>query len=180
MARRLVRELGSCGVVGDDRERVLDAYVLAVRSRLERLEGDDPALLHPARTVIVLLTDVGSLSADALSAAALLESEESDHRVPIERIEEETAEGVADLVRAVPESGDPRLVERLVVAEEEAQLAALAERLDHLRHAHLWDDPARLRRAHREAREAYLPVASRVHSDLARRYRWWCDRFERG
>lgn len=180
MARRLFRELGSLDLTDAGRERILHAYGEAVELRLEQVSGDDPALLHPGRTVIVLLTDVGPLSVEVFCAAAVAESEDPDLRVGPGRIEEELGEAVARLVRAVPPSGDSRLAERLVLAGEDAQLVALAERLDQLRHAHLWDDAPRLREAHAEAREVYLPVASRVHPVLHRRYRWWCEKFDRG
>ena len=56
------------------------------------------------------------------------------------------------------------------IAPEEVQRIALAERLDHLRHAHLWTDRARQRAAHDVALRIYAPVAERVHPTMARRY----------
>jgi (p)ppGpp synthase/HD superfamily hydrolase len=59
------------------------------------------------------------------------------------------------------------------------QRIALAERLDQLRHAHLWPDPERRRRAHQEALSVYSPLAERASPKLARRYAWWCSMFAR-
>jgi hypothetical protein len=77
----------------------------------------------------------------------------------------------------IPAANAAELAERLLLASEEAQRAALAERLDHLRHAHLWPDLARRRSAHQVATEVYAEIARRVHPDLSRRYDWWCRMF---
>jgi hypothetical protein len=65
------------------------------------------------------------------------------------------------------------LTERLVTLGESARLATLAERLDHLRHAHLREDPAWWRALHEEVSAAWAPVAERTHPRLADRYRAW-------
>lgn len=178
MGRRLERELATAGFGEEARRRILTAYRLALELRRERLAPEDPGFLHPGRTVLILLTDVGRRPLPVFAAAPLCESEDAGLSVPRDRIEEALGSPIADLAGDVPLSGDPRLTERLVTSEPEVRLLALAERLDHLRHLHLADDPERLREAHREARDVYLPVAARVHAELERRIRWWCDRFE--
>ena len=86
---------------------------------------------------------------------------------------------VAERVARVPLPDAEDLAERLLLAEPDVQLIALAERLDHLRHAHLWHDVEARRAAHASAARVYARIAERVHPTLARRYRWWCDMFER-
>jgi hypothetical protein len=57
---------------------------------------------------------------------------------------------------------------------------ALAERLDQVRHAHLWGDMPEARAAHQEAAEVYLKMAERTQPRLAGRYTSWCRAFREG
>ena len=58
----------------------------------------------------------------------------------------------------IPAPGSETLAEVLVTGDERLRLVALAERLDHLRHAHLRDtDDAWRRAALEEAQAIYLP-----------------------
>ena len=66
-----------------------------------------------------------------------------------------------------------------MVAAEPVRLVALAERLDHLRHAHLRQDLGAAREAWERASRVYLPVAERTDRTLARRYASWCRTFPR-
>lgn len=149
------------------------AYALAMRPRERALDEHDPAYLHPGRTVLVLLQDVGPLPGDVLAAAAVHESADARFRTPLEAVRSEMGVDVADLVASVPLSGDEALAERLVTLEENARLVALAERLDHLRHAHLRRDPEWWRALREEVVHAWAPVAERTHPRLADRYRAW-------
>jgi (p)ppGpp synthase/HD superfamily hydrolase len=156
------------------------AHALAMQPRLEALEDDHhPAYLHPGRTVLVLLHDVGEVPLDALCAAAVHETEDNNLRVSSDAVREALGDTVADLVGALPLPGDERLLERLVTLEQEPLLAALAERLDQLRHAHLREDDSWWRAIHEEAVSAWVPVAERTHPRLADRYRHWQRTFER-
>ena len=120
----------------------------------------------------------------------LAESERAELRVDAEVVEATLTGGgeatagsagavVAQLLRGVPSATAEDLAERLLLAEPEVQLIAVAERLDQLRHAHLWNDLERARSAHRVAVDVYAAIAERVHAKLSRRYDWWCRMFER-
>jgi len=156
------------------------AHALAMEPRLAAIDDDHhPAYLHPGRTVLVLLQDVGTVSVTALCAAAVHESEDRHLRLGSESVRGALGDDVADVVDALPLAGDPRLLERLVTLEPEPLLAALAERLDHLRHAHLREDHEWWRVIHEEARCVWVPVAERAHPKLAGRYRHWQRTFGR-
>ena len=79
---------------------------------------------------------------------------------------------------AVPRSGSGTLLEDLLASESDIVLVALAERLDQVRHAHLWENPSEARAAHHEASEVYLRMAERTHAQLAARYASWCRAFK--
>src|SRR5690606_30458754 len=116
----------------------------------------------PGRTALILLSDVGEVDGAVLAAAVLFESERRDLRVGHDRVAEEVGEDIAERLTRVPLPGDERLAERLLVEDEGTVRIALAERLDHLRHAHLWTLERR-RGAHALAVSVYAPVAARVH-----------------
>jgi len=155
------------------------AHALAMTPRLTSLEDDHhPAYLHPGRSVLVLLRDVGVLPTKMLCAAAVHESVDEQLRVSTEITRAQLGDAVAVVVDSFPLPGDERLAERLVMLEESARLAALAERLDQLRHAHLRDD-IDWRPHHAETGAVWLPVAERTHARLADRYRHWQRTFAR-
>lgn len=157
------------------------AHALAMEPRLAQLDDDHhPLYLHPGRTALILLRDVECRDATILSAAALLESEDDALRVAASRVEAAMGPEVHTLVGSIPLPGSPTLVEDLVTASEEVRLVALAERLDHVRHAHLRDaDDAWRRQVHAQAGEVYLPIAQRTHPRLAQRYEHWHWAFAR-
>lgn len=152
---------------------VVRAYALGMRPRAAVLDEHDPAFLHPGRSVLVLLQDVGPLPGEVLAAAAVHESEEARFRTSLEHVRVELGDAVADLVGSLPLPGDEALAERLVTLDDDARLVALAERLDHLRHAHLRHDPAWWRALQTEVESAWAPVAERTHPRLTDRYRAW-------
>lgn len=152
---------------------VARAYALAMRPREAALDEHDPAYLHPGRSVLVLLQDVGPLPAEVLAAAAVHESEKPRFRTPLADVREALGDDVADLAGSIPLPGDEELTTRLVTLGEGARLVALAERLDHLRHAHLRDAPEWWRTLRTEVESTWAPVAERTHPRLADRYRAW-------
>ena len=181
MAASVVRTARSTGLDDDGIELLSRAHVLAMAPRTRQL-GDDhhPQFLHPGRTVLILLRDVGVADAEVLSAAAVTESEDERLRVKLERVGRVLGNGVRSLVDRVPRPDSESLSESLVTAPANVRLVALAERLDHLRHAHLRvGDEAWQRSAHAQAESVYLPVAERTHPLLARRYKHWCRTFRR-
>jgi hypothetical protein len=126
------------------------------------------------------IRDARVTDAATLAAAAVTESEDAGFRIGPGEVRAHLGDQVADLVVRVPLPRSESLAEDLVSADEHVRLVALAERLDHLRHAHLRDaDDAWRRALHAEASGVYLPVAERTHPRLAQRYRHWCRTFAR-
>ncbi len=175
MARRLEEAATDRGVGEEGRRRIAAVHAGAVALRRDEGIGErEHPFLHPGRSGLILLLDVAETDAATLAAAIAFDSEYPER---IARTAVADDPEVAEVVAAMPASGDEALAERLVVADERVRRAALAERLDHLRHAHLWPEPESRVRAHAEAVAVYAPVALRTHPVLARRYAWWCRMF---
>jgi (p)ppGpp synthase/HD superfamily hydrolase len=189
MTNRVLREARDRGVPGGlgPLERAL---ATALAHRGTRLPDDHhPALLHPGRTVLILLTDTDERDEEVLAAAALSESLDDALKVSPGTVRREMGDGVTGAWLGIPGAGGDRLhgdggrgdeiLEELVTAPLRLARVALAERLDHLRHLHLEPATPLRARLHADAVAHYLPVAARVDPVLSRRYRWWCDRFAR-
>jgi hypothetical protein len=147
--------------------------------RLRALDDDHhPAYLHPGRSVLLLLRDVGLLPGLTLAVAAVHETVDAELRVSPDTVGAELGDSVADVVASLPSPGAEHLAERLVTLDEQARIAALAERLDQLRHAHMRPD-LEWRAAWEEAGAVWLPVAERTHARLADRFRHWHRAFGR-
>jgi (p)ppGpp synthase/HD superfamily hydrolase len=181
MAVNLARVARQFGLTREGVVRLSTAHAVAMAPRVATLHDQrHPVYLHPGHTVLVLLRDAGVVDPLILCGAALTESEDAGLRVGQERIRTEVGRDVAELVALVPMPGREDLAEELVLAPEPVRLVALAERLDHLRHAHMRDADDTWRRAvHEEAMLVYLPVAERTHAKLAMRYRHWGKAFAR-
>ena len=180
MAASIVRTSRSHGVAEQGIDLVSRAHALAMVPRVASLEDDHhPLYLHPGRTVLVLLRDAGVTDAGVLAAAALMESEDAEFRVEAGRVEAEMGRAVLEIVTAVPQADSDTLAEALVGAELSVRLVAVAERLDHLRHAHQREDQAWRDRIHAQAVAVYQPIAERTNERLAGRYRHWRRAFER-
>lgn len=183
MHRRLERRLEGTALDGPLRSAVLGANATALLHRL-RVLGDEehPDVLHPSRTLLILLDDCGVSDAGALITACGFDSVDARLAPPVRApgTDGEGAPGIptptdAEAGRLDDEAG---LLESLVVAEAPVRLVALAERLDHARHLHL-RDRAEWEPFHRLAVEVYTPVAVRTHERMARRWSWWCGMFAR-
>lgn len=182
MTRSVAAAAARVGLTDAAVAALVRAHELAMAPRVAGLEDDhDPRYLHPGRTVLVLIQDAGVRHPTTLAAAALVESEFPELEVPSELVAQAVGLEIQRLRDAVPlpHTAGEALAERLVIADQPVRLIALAERLDQLRHAHLWNDVERRRTAHAAATEVYLPVAERTDRTLARRYRWWCRTFAR-
>lgn len=180
MGQRLADTARAVGVAEAGVGRIGRAFALAMEPRRAQLPDEhDPAYLHPGRCPLICMEDLEMRDVALLAASTLIESERSELAVPPDRILAELGAEVAELVAEVPASGSDELAEILVVARPGVRMVALAERLDQLRHAHLWADPDRKRAALEEATRIYLPVAQRTDAVLERRYRWWCAMFGR-
>ncbi len=181
MAASVVRSARSAGVDDEGLELLSRAHLLAMEPRMRLLRDDHhPQFLHPGRTVLILLRDGGVTDGGVLSAAAVTESEDASLRVDPERVADVLGDGVRSIADRAPRSDSEVLAEELISAPTDVRLVALAERLDHLRHAHLRTrDESWRRRVHSQAESVYLPVAERTDPLLARRYRHWCRTFPR-
>lgn len=154
-------------------------FGLAMEPRVNQLDDDHhPAYLHPSRTGLVLLGDVGEVDVSVLIVGLIHESRDAGLRVGPKQVFEQLGEAAQQAVAAIPLPGDERLVERLVALGPGSALAALAERLDHLRHLHLREDLADVwADSYDEVVRAWLPFAGRVHPKLATRYAHWVRTF---
>jgi hypothetical protein len=170
------RAVGAAGAA-----TVTAAVEAALAPRDRRIDDDhDVRLLHPARTVLILLSDTACRDASALAAAAFVESLDGELAAPRSSLAMVAGADAVRLMHQVPVPGhDPDLLlELLVSAEPDAILMALAERLDHARHLHLRPELDWLAFTD-QVEHAYLPVASRVSPPLARRFDRWTDTFRR-
>jgi (p)ppGpp synthase/HD superfamily hydrolase len=180
MASSVAAAARGAGLSPESIDLIGRAHALAMERRVVTLDDDhDPRFLHPGRSVLVLLGDVGALSAAVLAVAAVHESEYEALRVRPDEVAARLGEEVAATVASLPMPGEEDLAERLVLLDEGPRLAALAERLDHLRHAHLREDRDWWTRIHAEAAAVWIPVAERTHATLAKRFEHWHRAFGR-
>lgn len=158
-----------------DTHLVRDALAAALTARDAQIGDDhDARYLHPARTIRILIADGDCRSVDALAAAAFVDTVDAG-LAPVP-----TVPALRDFADAVPrpcDDGD-RLLERIVTADVDIALVALAERLDHARHLHLRDDLP-WHAFHAQIRHVYFPAARRISARIARRLEHWADAFER-
>ena len=181
MADRVDRTAVAAGVDRLGRDLIRAAIEAARAPRLAVIDDDHhPDYLHPGRTAVVLLDDVGLSDPVALAAACLLDTRRGDLEPPDREVTEHVSAAVTAFRKAAPRSGSGTLLEDLLASEREVVLVALAERLDQVRHAHMWGDLAEARAAHQEASEVYLKMAERTHARLAARYTHWCRAFGEG
>lgn len=149
------------------------ADALAVRDAAIA-DDHDPRYLHTARTIRILIADGECRSVSALAAAAFVDT------VDPGLAPAPPAEPLRRIVDAVPRpdrDGD-ELLERIVTADFDVGLVAVAERLDQARHLHLRSDldwPS----FHAQIRTVYVPAARRFSALIARRTERWSDAFER-
>ena len=180
-------------VTAEARAVLTEEDALLVRAALEpclaerdvRIADDhDTRLLHPARTIRVLIADAQCRNAAALAAAAFVDTADPDLVPPFDFVAPHHGRIDVYAVRAVlsqvpvPVAGSDDLLERLVTAPADAAVVALAERLDQVRHLHLrpelpWEEH------YAQVREVYFPAAQRLAPGLARRMHRWADAFER-
>ena len=178
MAQKLVVYARRAGV--DDVAIVEDAYWAVVPPRVQHFGNVfHHDVLHPARTALILIENGGCRDGIMLAAGQLTETYCPSLRVP-QHVIATFDERVARLAAAVPDPLTAReaLPEALVLAEQDAALIAVAERLDHARHLHM-------RERHEwpgffeQVLEVYLPVAQRISQDIARRFERWAVSFRR-
>ena len=178
LARSVAEALRAAGIVGSPADLVMRSFAVAMEPRLRFLDDEHhPAYLHPGRSALILLRDVGPSAEDALALAAIHESADETLRVETERVRAELGDRLADARLSLPLPGAEDLLERLIVLDAEGRLAALAERLDQLRHLHLRGGSQHWPSIYEETRLIWLPVACRTHPVLGRRFGHWVRTF---
>jgi (p)ppGpp synthase/HD superfamily hydrolase len=175
MAERLATTARQAGIDEAGTTRILDAYHAAMRPRQELLADDHhPDYLHPGRTALILMDDLGVRDPRLIAAGTLLESHRPELAAPA--INDDEVQALIAEVPTPARDGE-LLLELLLAADHPIRLIALAERLDQVRRLHL-REPREWSALHQETNEIYLPIASRTDPTLARRYRWWCRIFQ--
>jgi hypothetical protein len=157
------------------------ALAAALHWRDDRIADDhDPRLLHPARTILIMLSDGASRSPDALAAAAFVDSVDAGLTPFVSALGAAAGAGAVRLRQAVPlpDAADEQLLERLVSAGDDVALTALAERLDHARHLHQRAE-LEWRPFHSQLVAVYVPVARRCAPRIAQRMEHWALAFAR-
>jgi hypothetical protein len=179
MAKSLAAAARGVGLSDVEIETVRVAFDVAMRPRLAALDDDHhPAYLHPGRSMLILLHDVGRVDTTALVAAALHDSLDLGFRVAPDAMGGRLDEEFGASVGLIPRPGDERLIEKLVGLPESVGLAGLAEYLDQLRHLHLRDDTRETwPEVHVEVLEVWQPYAARCSPRLATRYAHWARVF---
>lgn len=181
MVRRVVLTARHAGVSAEGQALVAWACQAALTLREQVLEDDhDADYLHPGRSALILLQDTGELNPVLLAAAALTESRRPELRLDDREVLEgcpselqRLLEQVLALRSEIPQSGDSRLLERLVAAPAAVRRVALAERLDHVRHAHMWTGPRNVPAVLDAVESVWEPLARRTHERLAGRFERW-------
>lgn len=182
MAERLRRTAGWHGLDRDDANRLGDLFLLAMRRRAPAIADDHhPDFLHPARTALILLDDVGVRNAAVLQAAVLQDTARPDHAMTPDEVERSAGADVARIIARLPSPGaDPRdIIETLVTLPPDVLALYLAARLDHARHIHLRGDPAEWQTTHDQVTEALTPLAHRRNALLAKRFERWARAFRK-
>ena len=178
MAVKLAAYARRVGIVPDV---LVAAYWMSVERRMKVLHDVfHPELLHPARTVLILIEDAGCTDDVLLTAGALTDSEYGGMQPSDREIRSAFGDRVAELVTSVPRPGEFRegLLEALVIAPHDVGLIAVAERLDHARHLHFREE-ALWRPFFSQISDAYLPFSARVSDPLQVRLERWSGAFEK-
>jgi hypothetical protein len=179
MVERVTLEATHC-LGHDSAADVRRAVTAALLHRDARVQDDhDPRLLHPARTVLILMADASCRDVGTLAAAAFVDSQDLELAPDGGAAAVVIGEDAARLLDEVPlptGQGDDELLERLVCAPEAAALIAVAERLDHARHLHLRPELPWLE-WHAQVQDAYAPAARRLSPLIARRLERWAEAF---
>ena len=174
MADRLAREAIRAGISDNDADRVRRIFIDVAEARASRLDSREHTdVLHTARTALILLEDADA--PDLLAPAVALDTRDPHLMPGLDGLPLDAHERalIDEVIAAV--SSDIAL-EELLAAELPVRLLAVSEALDHARHLHLrptsgWRD------CHDRACTVFLPIASRTHPALARRFDWWCNMF---
>jgi (p)ppGpp synthase/HD superfamily hydrolase len=181
MADRLRWTAARAGLSMEDARAIGDCFLVAMRHRAPAIPDDhDPDYLHPARTALILIEDVGVRDPATLRAAVMHETSRPDLALDSGVIARVAGPEAAAIVRQLvpPDADAADLVETLVTAPHDVLALYLAGQLDHARHLHL-HDPAAWREGHERVARSLLPLAQRCNPLLAKRFERWATAFRR-
>lgn len=173
MVARLGREWHDARIATEDHAALVRRATNVMADRATRFIDDHhPAFLHPLRTVLLLL-EIGETDPRAHAAALELDSER-----------ESRADGAGPDRDDTPAStllwaSDDERLELLLLTEPWVRRTWLAERLDHVRHLHLWAGDGRTRAALARAAVEEAPLALREGGRLHRAWADWMDKADR-
>jgi len=193
MEARLARELKERGVQPADVLELTRLHARVMTPFHDAFSDDHhPVYLHPARSALVMLIETPERDVAALALALVVDSERilNTGTVSAPVIPNHAAEALRDspavwsdevlkIGSRLDAPGSPTRLESLVVESDPFRAALLAERLDHLRHLHLWRGSEAVARAADEVQAVDLPAAGRAHPRLAQLLRGWLRRSER-
>jgi (p)ppGpp synthase/HD superfamily hydrolase len=181
MVRRVRLEAGF-RLSPDEVERVARAVGEALRLREQAMSDDhDSRYLHPARTVLILMSDADCRDAAVLAAAPFVDGIDDALVAPSEVVGDVAGPAAARLRAAVPLASthaDDTLLEALVAADHDVAVLALAEHLDQVRHLQFRPD-LDWRALHAGVERVYVPAAHRICPQLGRRFDRWAEAFRR-
>jgi hypothetical protein len=180
MAARLITAARRAGFDDHSAHRIAAFFEAVMVTRAATFPDEhDPQFLHPGRTALILMDDVGTRDVATILAAMALDSvhvELTPSAAQLAAWGAEEAVPILDEIASCAE-GDA-LLENFLAASVEAREAVLAERLDHARHLHL-SGPADWPAFHERVVLVHLPLATRTDPTLERRYRWWTSMFRK-
>jgi hypothetical protein len=174
MAERLALTARRAGITEAGVTRIVDAFSVAMLPRDQHLGAEHhPDYLHPGRTAVILMEDLGFADPLLIAAGTLLESLYPELSAAGTDAE---AQALVETIPTPTRDGE-LLLELLLAADPSIRRIALAERLDHVRRLHL-REPEGWHSLLRETTTIYLALARMTDHTLARRFEWWCRVFQ--
>lgn len=180
MAARLFRTAVRNELPDHEAHSIARCFLYIMSRRDEVLTDHHPDYLHPARTALILMDDLGETDPATLRAAVLHDSARPDLSASVDEVVRLAGSASAHVTAELPPEGlDPaELTEAMVTSSPAALRVALADRLDHARHLH-FRPPDDWAAGHRMVTEVYIPLAVRIHPLLTLRFERWAGAFER-
>lgn len=188
MVARIGSELRMRGIDASGQGLVREVLVRVLEGRTALPGGEeDPAFLHPARTILILMDDAALLDPVALAASSLI-----DRWIGFPCHLPESACGLLPSgIRAfwdllppgrAGETDPDRLREALERLPVPLRAGVLSSGLDRIRHLHLdvAGGPVSAGGVIEEARGVLAPMAEHTFPVLDRRFRWWLRRVAPG
>jgi GTP pyrophosphokinase len=177
VAARLKEALSRALPPGEMR-RVRRAVAVARRAHEGQSRDDGaPYLVHPLRTALILVEELGVAEPDALCAAILHDVLEDDKALTADTLRDEFGPRVAEMVTTLTkptkaegsrEAVNREYFPRVARAGLATRLVKLADRLDNTRDLARCPDPAKRHRKLDETRSFYLAMVEQLEDAAAR------------